>query len=276
MQTERKRLCEPEQIVAQVRERVEQCRTSGQSIDYLTFVPDGEPTLDMNLGKEIEMLRALGIKIAVLTNASLIDRSEVREDLAKADLVSLKVDAVSEGIWRQVNRPHRYLKLPSLLEGMCEFTKTFNGEIISETMLIEGINDEDEEIRNMAKFLKKIEPTKAYIAIPTRPPAEKWVHPACERTINLAYQTLGAFLGADRVECLIGYEGNAFASTGHVEEDLLSITSVHPMRIDAVVNLLRKANADWQVMEKLIEQGKMIEIEYGRHTFYMRKLPTRS
>jgi len=46
------------------------------------------------------------------------------------------------------------------------------------------------------------------------------------------------------VEYLIGYEGNAFAFTGNVEEDLLSITSVHPMREDAVKDFLKKANAE--------------------------------
>jgi len=75
------------------------------------------------------------------------------------------------------------------------------------------------------------------------------------------------------VEYLIGYEGNAFAFTGNVEEDLLSITSVHPMRKDAVSELLSKANADWNIIEKLITQDKLIELIYGNNTFYMRKLP---
>ncbi len=42
-------------------------------MDYLAFVPDGEPTLDLNLGRVIEDLRPLGIKIAVITNSSLIE-----------------------------------------------------------------------------------------------------------------------------------------------------------------------------------------------------------
>lgn len=40
------------------------------------------------------------------------------------------------------------------------------------------------------------------------------------------------------MEYLIGYEGNDFAFTGNIEQDLLSVTAVHPMREDAVNEML--------------------------------------
>jgi len=75
------------------------------------------------------------------------------------------------------------------------------------------------------------------------------------------------------VEYIIGYEGNEFGFSGNVEEDLLGITSVHPMREEAVKEYLRKANADWQVITDLVKQGSLIELEYQGKNFYMRKLP---
>ena len=74
------------------------------------------------------------------------------------------------------------------------------------------------------------------------------------------------------VEYLIGYEGNAFAFTGNVEEDLLSITSVHPMRKEAVDGFLKKANGNWAIIEKLIAGNELIETEYKGNRFYMRKI----
>ncbi|MCK4434566.1 radical SAM protein, partial [Candidatus Bathyarchaeota archaeon] len=59
------------------------------------------------------------------------------------------------------------------------------------------------------------------------------------------------------------------------EEDLLSITSVHPMRKEAVKEFLKKANADWRVIEKLLEEDKLIELEYEGNKHYMRRLPSR-
>jgi len=96
------------------------------------------------------------------------------------------------------------------------------------------------------------------------------VQPPGEESINRAYQILSKKV--DRVEYLIGYEGNAFAFTGNVEEDLLSITAVHPMRDEAVNQFLARAGADWPIVHRLIAQGQLIEMEYEGKRFYMRKL----
>ena len=262
----------PDEMFREVEEQVNRALDCGEQIDYLTFVPDGEPTLDVNLGREIDLMKSLGIKIAVISNASLMWREDVRSDLLNADWVSIKVDAISEALWRRVNRPQKWLKHDVVLEGMREFAEVFNGELATETMLIQGLNDSGEEAAKIADFLAKLEPDKAYLAIPTRPPAERWVNPADELAINRSYQFFSEKLGA--VEYLIGYEGNAFASTGKIEDDLLSITSVHPMRAEGVKELLSKAGSHWSVVEQLIEERKLVELEYLGKKFFMRKLPS--
>jgi wyosine [tRNA(Phe)-imidazoG37] synthetase (radical SAM superfamily) len=270
MQVDRRAFYQPEEILKDVDGKVESAREVGESIDYLTFVPDGEPTLDVNLGREIELLKPLGIKIAVITNASLVWREDVRENLMKADWVSLKVDSTREEVWRRINRPHGTLQLPSILDGMLEFAKAYGGKLATETMLVKGVNDSDSHLKEMADFLAQLGPITAYLSIPTRPPAEKWVRPPGEESINRAYQVLSKRI--DHVEYLIGYEGNAFAFTGNVDEDLLSITAVHPMREEAVNEFLSRARADWPIVCKLIEENQLVETAYGGKRFYMRKL----
>ena len=271
-QVRREAFYEPLELARGVRERVRQLREKGELIDYLAFVPDGEPTLDINLGKEIELLRALGIKIAVITNASLIWYEDVQQDLQKADWVCLKVDAVTPDIWHSINRPHEKIKLDNILEGMLGFAKSFQGELNSETMLIRGINDSEHEVNKIAAFLTELKPAVAYLAVPTRPPAEQ-VEPATEQTLNTAYQTFSKKLS--RVEYLIGYEGNAFSSTGNAADDLLSITAVHPMREEAVAELLDRLNMGWETAQELINNGSLVELEYQGKKFYARRLPTR-
>ncbi|RLI12000.1 radical SAM protein [Candidatus Bathyarchaeota archaeon] len=275
MMVERKAFYKPEEILKEVERKVKEATSRNERIDYLTFVPDGEPTLDINLGEEINLLKQIGIPVAVITNASLLWREDVEKDLMDADLVSLKVDAVSEELWRRINRPHKSLSLSKILGGVSNFTREFNHKIITETMLVEGVEYAG-EFEKIAEFLKDLRSLdKAYIAIPTRPPAEKWVKPATEETLNRAFQTFTEKLGVDRVEYLIGYEGNAFAFTGNVEADLLSITAVHPMRKEAVTEFLKKANADWKRVEKLLSENKLVELEYEGNKYYMRRLPSR-
>lgn len=272
-QVDRHVFYEPEEILNDVRDKLERARKVGESIDYFTFVPDGEPTLDTNLGREIELLRPLGMKIAVITNASLIWREDVRENLLKSDWTSLKVDSTEQETWTRINRPHRTLQLAPILEGMLQFAKAYGGELATETMLVEGVNDSDDHIKRVSEFLASLRPGKAYFSIPTRPPAEGWVRPPSEEVLNRAYQILSERIG--QVEYLIGYEGNAFASTGNVEDDLLDITAVHPMREEAVRELLARAGADWSVVRKLIARGQLIDTGYEGERFYTRTIRLR-
>jgi wyosine [tRNA(Phe)-imidazoG37] synthetase (radical SAM superfamily) len=260
----------PEEIVDAVTVKVKATTGAGEKIDYLTFVPDGEPTLDIYLGEVIDGLRPLGIKIAVISNASLIWRQEVQHILNKADWVSLKIDSVDEATWKQINRPHEGLQLLTILRGIESFTQQYQGELVTETMLVEGVNDSHESIVSVAEYLFQLKPHKAYLAIPTRPPAETDVKAPDESVITQAYQLMKKKL-VD-VEYLIDYEGDTFASTGGAEKDLLAITAVHPMREQAVKAMLAKAGADWDLVQRLLAENKLRRVEYDGQDFYVRCL----
>lgn len=272
IQIKREKFYKREEIMQAVENKVKKAKEKKEHIDYLTFVPDGEPTLDINLGKEIDLLKSssLGIKIAVITNSSLIWKADVGDDLYKADWVSLKIDAISQKKWSKINRPHGSLKLQRIIDEISEFSHSFNNDLTTETMLIRDINTDSEELEKIADFISGINPAKSYISIPTRPPSEKWVKPVSEMEINKAFQIF-KYKNID-TEYLIDYEGNEFAFTDDAEKDILSITSVHPMREEGVENFLSKAKADWGIIEKLIKEDKLVELEYKKKKFYMRKL----
>jgi wyosine [tRNA(Phe)-imidazoG37] synthetase (radical SAM superfamily) len=269
IQMERRPFYEPQEVLNAVRNKIARTREAAESIDYLTFVPDGEPTLDVHLGREIELLKRLHLPIAVISNASLIWQQDVRQDLMGADWVSLKVDAVEEAVWRRINRPHGRLELSSILEGVLVFARKYTGELVTETMLVAGVNDGERHLKALAGFLARLQPDRAYLSIPTRPPAEPWALPPDEQAVNRAYHILGKEV--EQVEYLIGYEGNAFAFTGEVEEDLLSITAVHPMREDAVSQFLARAGARWAVVQRLVAQDHLVEADYDGNRFYVRR-----
>jgi len=271
---ERRAFYDPERILKDAEHRVQRATSEGERIDYLTFVPDGEPTLDINLQREVELLRQLDLPIAILTNSSLIWQNEVRSTLYGMDMVSLKIDAVSEKLWIRIDRPHQQLSLEKILNGIVELSDQHEGTIITETMFVNGI-DYSDEIDRIAEFLSGLNIYKAYIAVPTRPPAEDWVKPANERILNQAFCAFSEKLGSGRVELIIGHEGDAFSSTGNLEEDLLSITSVHPMRKDAVAKLAEKTDASWERVKLLLEEGSLIELKFEGETYYMRRLPSR-
>lgn len=266
--SKRERFYDPDGLVASVRERVNELRSRGIRIDYLTFVPDGEPTLDTNLGKEIELLKDLGIRIAVITNSSLIWDENVKDALINADWVSFKIDSVNEKVWKKINVPFRDLDLEKILNGIIDFSKNFHGILNTETMLVKGVNDFD--IEETAKFIGEINPEKAYISVPTRPPALEWVKIPDEKTILNAYNIFRKYI--KNVETLTDFEGDDFTTLGNTLNDIMGIISVHPIREDALKKILEGRNIPWENIENLVSKGLIKKENYMGNNYYIKKL----
>lgn len=256
------------QIRDAVAARLENLQKRGVKVDYLTFVPDGEPALDIGLAESIAGLREFGIPIAVISNSSLMWREDVRARLLKADLVSVKVDSLEEPQWRRINRPEPGLDFETVINGIRVFAAEFRGTLISETMLLAGINDSVEALGAMADFLRKIAAQTAYLAVPTRPTAVEGVSGASETRLTLAHELFSARLA--HVELLTGHESADFPNTGDVKDNLLAITAVHPMREVAVRRLLAREHAGWDIIENLISEGTLKSVKYAGERFYLR------
>lgn len=228
-----------------------------KDVDYVSFVPSGEPTLDINLGLEIEEIKRFkNIKIAVFTNSSLLFLDNVREDLMKADLVSIKIDCVREDTWRKLNRPHYELKLGEVLNGVKIFAKEFKGILLTETMVVEGINTNVDEAEDTVRFIKELNPLKAYLSIPVRPPAEPYAKPPPKEELQDIYLIFTKILGRDRVELLDKLEPNIFKIYGNPEEWLLNTVAVHPLKLDYALEILRNSVEDPQMfLDNLVKKG---------------------
>lgn len=264
----------PEAIVAAVTERVEACSRTGQGIDHITFVPDGEPTLDANLGTTIRGLRPLGIPIAVITNGSLLWRPDVRGDLAAADVVSVKVDVRRHVSWRRLNRPPHSLSIASVLWGILDFARDYRGELLTETMLVEGYNEDDAALESVTEFLGKVQPHRAYIAVPTRPPANRRVRPPPERALLNAYVIVSRQVRS--VELLAREEEGSFGHGDDPERDLSGILSIHPMKESAVRGYLEEVGEPWSVAETLVQRGEVLRVEYRDVPFLVRRVAARA
>jgi wyosine [tRNA(Phe)-imidazoG37] synthetase (radical SAM superfamily) len=263
----------PEEINIAVLAKLEQAYKYGEKIDFLTFVADGEPTLDINLGETITLLKNTGVKIAVISNASLIGNDNVQDGLNRADWVSLKVDTVIEEIWRRLNVPFPTLRFNDILQGVKNFSKHFSGSLVTETMLVNDVNDQPDSLKLLAGFLTELQAVRTYLTIPIRPPARNWVTAPGPETLTFAYQILSEQL--QNVELLIGGEGENFAFTGDIIQDLLSITAVHPMTEAAVREFLAKSQSNWQVIQELIERHLLQEILFQGQKFYLRNWQTK-
>ncbi len=259
-----------DQILNEVEKKLDQAEKTGHAVDYLTFVADGEPTLDAGLEILLQKLKTFHLKLAVITNSSLIWQEDVRNALMNADWVSVKIDSVDDKIWRKINRPHGRLSLDTIMAGITSFSAMFKGMLHTETMLIRDLNDHPDHLSKLAGWIQSLHIDTAFISVPIRPPAEKWAQPPEEQSLLQAYEIM--MDENYKVECITGYEGNSFAFTGDIQKDLLDITAVHPMRKDAVLEFLGQAESDWSAVQNLLDSGDLIEKTFKGRQFYLRKM----
>jgi len=165
--------------------------------DFITVSGSGEPTLHLKLGELLKTLKKLhpDVKIAVLTNSSLIHLKEVREELYFADVILPSLDAALERSFKLINRPHSSIKLEDIIKGLIELGKEIKSvsierQIWLEIFIVEGINTDDENISALKKACIDINPDRIQLNTLDRPGAESWVKPASKSTLEMIKQKL--------------------------------------------------------------------------------------
>jgi wyosine [tRNA(Phe)-imidazoG37] synthetase (radical SAM superfamily) len=257
----------PQEILAQVQQALDAHRPGAGAqpeIDWVTFVGSGEPTLHASIGWLIRQVKALTTwPIAVITNGSLLYLPEVREELAVADAVMPTLDAGTARLYRRINRSHPQITFERLLQGLAAFRREYEGQLWVEVMLIRGLNDTVEALRDIAAALHRIEPEQVHLNLPTRPPAEAWVQPTDEEGLLRARAILG-----DVAQVVHPIEGH-FDLGGYdsVVEAVLSVISRHPMRQEELEQALGEAQNSPGVSQALAEleasgQAQVVE-RYG-------------
>jgi len=255
---------EPNQIIVAVTKHLE--HREGPEIDFVTFVPNGEPTLDINLGRTIQRLKSLGHKTAVVTNSSSIWRRSVRDALNDADWVSVKIDTVDRKVWKKINHPHPALQLDQILQGIRDFAHSYSGYLTTETMLVSPFNNGKQQLTEVAEFITSIDPKIAYLTVPIRPPAMAWV--SCPDQEELR-KSLSFFSEQfDRTILLDSETVGTFGQAGDPIAALLAILAVHPMCEEAMSDFMERFEFDRDQLQTLVDRGLMVIEKYRDTTYY--------
>jgi wyosine [tRNA(Phe)-imidazoG37] synthetase (radical SAM superfamily) len=155
-------------IYVPIKEVIEELeRLPAAQIDYITFSGRGEPTLAANLGEAIKAIKLIRkIPVAVLTNSSLMDKENVRKELLFSDFVIAKLDAYSPESLQQINRPSKDIEFASILDGIKEFRKEYQGKLALQIMFVE---ENKKYALEIAQIAKEINPDEVQLNTPLRP-----------------------------------------------------------------------------------------------------------
>jgi wyosine [tRNA(Phe)-imidazoG37] synthetase (radical SAM superfamily) len=207
------------------------------SVDWITFVGSGEPTLHASLGWMIRQVKALSsIPVAVITNGSLLHRPEVREELSVADAVLPTLDAGTDSLFRAINRPYPTFTFNQLVDGLVEFRRSYAGKLWIEVMLVKGLNDSEAALKDLAAVLSRIQPDEVQISLPLRPPAELWVEPAGPDGMARATAILGPVARALPPIP----EGVHLSDSDDLADAVIAVISRHPMEEEELMRTLER------------------------------------
>ena len=185
---------------AAVLEQVRKAVAKTGRIDFITFAGSGEPTLSMDLGWLIDRIKRLtDIRIAVLTNGSLLHRPAVRRALAHADLVVPSLDAAYERSFQKVNRPADGYRLSTLIDGLRAFCATFKGEVWLETLLVRGVNDSPAELERLGRIVDTLRIDRVQLGTIERPPTVSSARPLTGAELERAARRLRANVPVDLI-----------------------------------------------------------------------------
>lgn len=265
LEVERAAYAPPEDVVAEALDAIAEHGLGG--IDWLTFVGSGEPTLHTGLGWMIgELKQRTSIPVAVITNGSLLDLPEVRQTLRAADAVMPSLDAGTERLYRQINRAAKAFNLERLVNGLQVFRGEYVGRLWIEVMLISGLNDGEDALRDLAAVLCRIRPDEIHINLPVRPPAEPWVAPPPASRIARAVEVLG---GAAHV--VAPHAGPLkLSATDDVVEAILNVIARHPMsELEIVTALADRSAAEVQAALRQMEiSGRARRVQRHNQPFW--------
>jgi len=161
-----------EEVKKLLETKLQSMKQLNQHLDVLTFAGNGEPTLHPEFSKIINNTISTrdkyfpDVKIAVLSNSSLVHKKEIFKALNKIELNILKIDSAFESTCRLLNKPLGHFNVSELIDKLL----LFKGRLIIQTMFVKGSfegvpfdNTCDKEVNAWLEILRKIKPSQVMI-----------------------------------------------------------------------------------------------------------------
>lgn len=260
----RKSFIDPYKIIDEIADTVNKT----EHIDYITFSGSGEPTLNSDLGTMIEEVKKItNIPVSVITNSALFYLDDVRKDLMCADVVLPSLDAVSEDIFKYINRPHSLIEIDTIIRGLKLFRNEYRGKIWLEVMLIKDVNDTREELKKLKEIVSELNVDKLHLNTVTRPPAEETAGSLTKDDLEKACEFLGE-------PCEIICDFEKFLEKPNKEDwsqKILEILQRRSLTLNDIVKItgisFNKAKSRLKVLEN---EGQIKSYFFDDDIFYMK------
>lgn len=253
--------------VKEVLKELDDYLRKGPQLDYVTFSGSGEPTLYSKIGQVINHIKDNfpRYQVAVLTNGTLLGRSEVCEQLKRADVIVPSLDAASEEVFKKINRPHTSIKCSDIISGIARFRRQYRGDIRLEVFIVPGLNDTETELGLIKEAIREIRPGCVQLSSLDRPGTENWVKP----TSNREMKRIAAYLGDVEIVGHFKPRQKVASFSKDKEQSILLTLKRRPCTAEDLKHILNLHMAEIQkYLQALLESGQIECEQLERGMFF--------
>jgi len=231
--------------------------------DVITITANGEPTLYPYLDDLIDAINKIkgDKRLLILSNASTIDKQDIRGSLAKLDIAKLSLDSVNEKTFKKIDRPMNSILLTNIIDGLIKYSKECSNELVLEVLVVKGINDKVEEFALLNEVINKINPARVDISTIDRPPAYQVKALSYEELYELAKEIKNQTV-------LIASRKNINAKKESFNDDkILKTLSKRPFTqadVEDIFDAKTKERFDSLVAAEMIKSVKVGNIDFFR------------
>ncbi|WP_051420611.1 radical SAM protein [Helicobacter pametensis] len=239
-----------EKIIEEIQEGMEK----NPEIDVLSVTANGEPTLYpflLDLSSKLKVMTKNRCKTLILSNGSCFGTPQVQEALQNFDIVKFSLDCISDQSFKKLDRPHKSLNIKQILEGIEDFARGYCGELVAEVLVIEGINDDFEEMKEIASFLRRVGVSRVDLGSLDRPPAYKINGVDNDVLLSLREAFEGLCVSIPTRKGNQKIQRHKLAS----KEELLEILARRPIAEDEFCELFVKDNLSF--LEELLQEKRI-------------------
>ncbi|WP_305862539.1 radical SAM protein [Helicobacter cholecystus] len=225
---------------------------SEPKLDVITLSANGEPTLYPHLYELITKIKEkIGgkYKTLILSNGSCFGDPQVQKALKEFDIVKFSLDCYSAQCFKKLDRPNKSLDIEQIKEGIKDFAKKYDGELVAEILVLKNLNDNLEEMHLLANFMREVGVHRVDLGTLDRPPAYRIEGVDIEILKKLSLVFEGQCVSIP-VRKEITLEQKTLLES---EEDVLEILKKRPISVDEFSALFDGE----QICKKMLENGKI-------------------
>jgi wyosine [tRNA(Phe)-imidazoG37] synthetase (radical SAM superfamily) len=136
----------------------------GNGMVELVFINSkGEALVNNKIGDVIDLIKAKGLPVRLLSNGYLLGRDEYIEIANRCEEVIGEIKAISEEDFQKIQRPIEGYTLEEYVSNMILFNKQYEGKFILEVTIIKGYNDTEESVNKIKNIINELSPDKILI-----------------------------------------------------------------------------------------------------------------